>query len=74
MSHFGTKFKELRLEKNMTQKEVAFLLNTRQNVISAWESGQSRPILKMALKVANFFNVSYDEIIIPLIKDTEETI
>ena len=59
----GKTIKNLRLEKNMTQTELATLLFTSQDTISLWERNKSLPDIKSLIKLSTIFNVSTDYIL-----------
>ena len=52
------RIKELRECRNISQEELATALNTTQQSISLYESGDREPKLKIWQKLADFFNVS----------------
>ncbi len=52
------RIKELRECRNISQEELATALNTTQQSISLYESGDREPKLKVCQKLADFFNVS----------------
>lgn len=54
------RLKQLRLEKDVSQTELAKVLNTSQNSISNYEQGNTEPNLKSLVTLANYFNVSLD--------------
>lgn len=54
------RIKELRTEKNLTQKELANLLSLTPKMISFYELGQRTPPSDIILKLAEIFNVSTD--------------
>ena len=59
-----TKIQELRKEKKVTQSELADAVNvTRQTIISL-ENGKYKASLILAHKIAQFFEVSMEEIFI----------
>lgn len=59
-----TKIQELRKAKNVTQNELADAVNvTRQTIISL-ENGRYNASLILAHKIAQFFDVSIEEIFI----------
>ena len=61
--NFKTRLKELRLEKNVTQSDIANLLHTSKMAISHWEKGNSEPSIEQLKILARFFDVSVDYLI-----------
>lgn len=55
--------KKLRMEKNLTQKELAYQLGITGATISAYESGARAPSIPTLCKLAAFFSTSVDYII-----------
>ncbi|MBQ9181876.1 MAG: helix-turn-helix transcriptional regulator [Bacilli bacterium] len=54
--------KNIRTDKDMTQKEMANILNTKRTTYSGWENGiDSIPLLKLN-EFCNYFNLSLDYI------------
>lgn len=60
MGTFGERFKQLRLEKNLTQDKIAEIFYLNKSSISRYESGKQIPEAPMLQKFSNFFNVSLD--------------
>lgn len=61
MATFKDRFKELRLEKGLTLKEMGTVLGVTESNMSMYEAGKRQP--KGAadfIKIADFFNVSLD--------------
>lgn len=54
------RLKELREQKGMTQTRLSFDLNTTQNSLSRYESGEREMDYAMLIKVADYFGVSID--------------
>lgn len=54
---------KLRKEQNLTQKQLAELINYSDKVISKWERGESYPDLLALKQLSAFFKVSIDEVI-----------
>ncbi len=52
--------KEMRIENNITQKQLAQAIGTNETTIVRWESGQSEPSAYYLAKLAKFFHVSAD--------------
>ena len=57
---FAEKLKTLRREIDMTQNQLADVLETTQRKVSYWESGKIEPDLCSLWKIADFFDVSVD--------------
>lgn len=60
MSIFAKRFKQERMKKGLTQKELAIKFNTNKSNISRYENGYSIPKVKSLQNYADFFNVSID--------------
>lgn len=60
---FPKNLKELRLTNNMTQTQVAEKLKTTQRKVSYWESSKIEPDLDTLISIAEFFDVSIDELV-----------
>ena len=54
---------KLRMEKNMTQKELADLLHVSDRAVSHWEHGRSLPDVSLFLPLCKLFNISVNELI-----------
>ncbi len=57
------RLRELRRARNMTQLRLAIELNTNQNTISRYESGEREPGIAELIRLADYFNVSVDYLI-----------
>lgn len=61
MSEFAQRLKQLRIEKGITQKELADIVNVSQNAIYNWENGKREPSIDMISKLALALEVyTYD--------------
>lgn len=60
MKKFTSRLKELRKEKNITQKELADTLGLAQSTIANYEQGIRFPDNAMIKNLADYFNVSLD--------------
>ena len=56
----GIKLKEFRKEKNITQEELANILNTTHSTISAYESGKTTILTAFAYEIYKRYNISID--------------
>ena len=57
---FSSRLKMLRSEKNLTQKQLADILNMQNTAISKYELGERKPDQDTLMKIAEYFNVSTD--------------
>ncbi len=58
------RLRELREEKGLTQEELARVLSVTRQTIIAIERGKYDPSLRLAFKIARFFNKLIEEIFI----------
>ena len=58
--NIGQRIKQLRLERNITQPELAKAINVSNGLISFWENSVNEPKASLILKLAIYFNVSSD--------------
>lgn len=59
----GEKILDLRKKANLSQEELANLVEVTRQTISKWELGETSPDLKQAKKLAKIFNVTLDELV-----------
>jgi putative transcriptional regulator len=57
-----TKIHELRREKKKNQSELAALVGVRRETIVCLENGKYNPSLKLAMRIARYFNMPVEEI------------
>ena len=57
-----TRLKEHRARLNLTQADLAKLVNVRRETISSLEKGKYNPSLKLAMDIAKIFGVSVEEL------------
>jgi transcriptional regulator with XRE-family HTH domain len=57
---FGDRLKDLRIENNLTQKDIAEKLNTGKSTISNYEKNNRLPDINVISMFADFFKVSVD--------------
>ncbi len=60
---FKDNLKELRLEKNLGQVELAKALDVSKGIISLWENGLREPNMYSLIKLAKFFDITIDELV-----------
>ena len=54
------RLKQIRKSKGISQLKLALDLNTTQNTISRYETGEREPGINELIKIADYFNVSID--------------
>ena len=59
---FAERLRQLRRNDNLTQKQLAKLLNVSDGTIAMWETGKRQPDLDTIYKIACFFNISIDSL------------
>ncbi|MBY6802481.1 helix-turn-helix transcriptional regulator [Clostridium botulinum] len=69
---FNTKIKLLRVERGITQEDLAIDLGVNRSTISEIERGTFNPSLKLAFSIANYFGRTIDEIFEILEDDNNE--
>ena len=57
------RIKELRKAKGISQTRLAMELNTTQNTISRYETGEREPGINELIAIADYFGVSVDYLI-----------
>ena len=62
MSKLETRIKEYRAKKNITQKELADMVDVRRETIVNLENGKYNPSLKLAMDIAKVFDTSVESI------------
>ena len=60
MDNLGQKLKELRIEKGLTQPQLAKMLNVSNGIISAWENNLYEPKASNIKKLCQVFTISAD--------------
>lgn len=57
---FKKRLKEIRIEKNMTQKKVCEILGVSLNCYASWEQGRTQPDIDTIKKLCEIFSVTAD--------------
>ena len=60
---FASNLKQLRVLAGLKQIDLAKILNTTQRKVSYWESGKIEPDLDSLWSIADYFNISIDELL-----------
>ncbi|MCL2703314.1 MAG: helix-turn-helix domain-containing protein [Defluviitaleaceae bacterium] len=63
MKHYNDMIRELRQDRDLTQKDIAELLNTNQRVYSRYELGIRSLPIEHLIKLCKYYNVSADYIL-----------
>ncbi len=61
MYSLGQKIKELRLENNLSQLQLAKLIGVSQKAIDYWERSVNEPKASYLIKLVKTFNISFDD-------------
>ncbi len=59
----GTVIKKRRRDKDLTQEQLAEYLNVSVSAVSQWESDKTTPDIAMLVSLANFFDITTDELL-----------
>lgn len=59
----GLFLKELRRQRNLTQEQLAEILNVSNRSISRWENGVTMPDFDLLIQLAKFYNIEIGEIL-----------
>lgn len=59
----GAFLRELRMEKKLTQEQLAEQLNVSGRTVSRWETGNNMPDISILVEIAEFYGVGIQEII-----------
>ncbi len=57
-----TRLKEYRARYNMSQSDLAYLVNVRRETIGNLENGKYNPSLKLAMDIAKIFETTVEEL------------
>lgn len=60
---FSQKLQNLRNGKNLSQEELAEIMNVSRQSVSKWELGQSFPEIEKLIDISNYFGVSVDSLV-----------
>ena len=61
--NIGNVIKKYRRQKDLTQEQLAEYLNVSVSAVSQWESGKTTPDIAMVVSLANFFDITTDELL-----------
>ncbi|MDE6356419.1 MAG: helix-turn-helix domain-containing protein [Clostridia bacterium] len=61
MDSLGQRIKELRIENNLSQLQLAKLIGVSQKAIDYWERSVNEPKASYIIKLVKTFNISFDD-------------
>ena len=70
---FGSRLRDLRNEKKLTQDDLGKMLNVSGKTIGAWERDSRQPNIEAISKIASIFNVSTDYLLGNVEKKDDDT-
>ena len=63
MSEYAQKIRELRIDHDKSQAQIAVLLGTSKNQVGKYERGEQEMPIKHLIALCNYYNVSADYIL-----------
>lgn len=63
LADLGRNLREIRKQRQLTQQQLAELLDVQQRVISRWETGVAKPHLNHIVHLAKVLEVSLDRLV-----------
>lgn len=67
--YFGLNLRHLRKTRNIEREELATHFNLHLSSISHWETGKHLPKVEDVIRVAEYFDVSVDELLLKRMED-----
>jgi len=62
-NNFGKNLRYLRIQQNMTQTDLGYILNVTHQTISNYENNSRLCDLDTLIRISEYFNVSIDELL-----------
>jgi len=72
--YFSEKFKNLRKSRELTQEQIADIFHVSPQAVSRWETGATYPDIELLPALADFFDITVDDLLGIDIKKKEERI
>lgn len=72
MQNYKERIRELRLNANLSQRQVAEVLGVKQQQYQRWETGNRDFPIKELVQLANFFGVTTDYILLGKVEEDHE--
>lgn len=63
MEEFAKKIRKLRMSRNMSQKDLADLLNVDRTTVAEWETKDRMPDVFLLIRMADIFDTTLDELV-----------
>lgn len=63
MEEFAKKIRKLRMSRNMSQKDLADLLNVDRTTVAGWETKDRMPDAFLLVRIADIFDTTLDELV-----------
>lgn len=63
MEEFAKKIRKLRMSRNMSQKDLADLLNVDRTTVAGWEAKDRMPDVFLLIRIADIFDTTLDELV-----------
>ena len=60
---FGRRLRELRKEKNLSQRELGTIFRVCNQTVSFWETGAREPDLDNLVAISRYFDVTVDDLL-----------
>lgn len=67
--NYGKNFREFRIEKGLSQRDLAKATGISQQAISFWEQDKRMPNMDDCIKLADFYEITLDELVGRSVKD-----
>ena len=74
MNNFSENLKKIRKDNNLSQEQLADLLNVSRQAISKWESSTAYPEMEKIILICKKFNVNIDDLLNKDIKEINSEI
>lgn len=62
-NYFATNLKHLRVQKGLTQAELAKKIDKDYSTIGKWELGQRSPVMADVIKISDFFEIPLEALV-----------
>lgn len=69
----GMVIRKMRIEKKLTQSDLASILNVSDKTVSKWEGGNGLPEITTLIKISDYFQISIDDLLRGKLSEEEHT-